>query len=325
MEVRVLRWVDVDSILDGENARGLVDSIANAFRDFSLGRAVMPQRTVFYLDDDWWGVMPCGLRGSGVAVKVVNVISRNASRGLPTTQGLVLLFDDETGTPRAVINGTALTAWRTAAATAVSIRYLARDTDSIAIIGAGLQARYHAVLFMRVFNVRKFIINSRTREKALKLAEFIRSRGFDAVVVDSVEDAVRGADVIVAATTNKTPVIMGEWLVNGQHVASIGAPERDARELNDEVLRRSRRLFVDSRKAVINETGDVIIPMNNRLIDENYLIEIGEVIANIKPGRTSDDEITVFKSVGIAAEDLAASVYIYNLAVKSNIGVTIEL
>lgn len=325
MKVRILRWADVDSILDGDHAKDFVNHIASSFRDFSLGKLVMPQRTVFYIDSDWWGVMPCGFRDLGVSVKLVNVINRNAVRGLPTTQGLVLLFDDDTGSPKAIINGTALTAWRTAAASAVSINYLARGSDTIAIIGAGLQARYHAMLFTRVFNVRRFVISSRTKEKAFELARLIGSRGFEVKVVDTPQDAIKNADVIVAVTTSKTPVVLGKWLKEGQHVISIGAPERDARELDDEAIIRAKPIFVDSRNAVINETGDVTIPLSNGVLSEGELIEIGEVIAGIRPGRTSERSITVFKSVGIAAEDLAASVYVYNLAVRSNTGIMVEL
>ena len=317
---------EVNEVLDEDkNAKGFVDAIASAFKDYSTGKVVMPQRMVVYLNNDWWGVMPCGARGIGFSVKIVNVIERNKARGLPTTQGIVTLLDDETGSPVAIINGTVLTAWRTAAATAVSIKYLAKRTDNVAIIGAGLQARYHVMLLTRVFNIRRLFIHSRTKARALELVKFARDRGLDAVVVDSGYDAVKQSDIAIAVTTSKEPVILGSWLHEGMHIASIGAPERDSRELDDEVIRRASIIVVDSRNAVLNETGDVIIPIKNGILTENNLIEIGEIVAGLRQGRLSDKDITVFKSVGIAVEDLAAASYIYNLTKDRNIGITVEI
>ena len=326
MRLTVIGERDVNEIVDNTNgAAGLISAVATAFRDYSLGSVKMPQRVVMYLNGDWWGVMPCGARGRGFSVKIVNVIEGNKARGLPTTQGIVVLMDDVTGQPLAVINGTALTGWRTAAATAVSIKYLARSTDSIAIIGAGLQARYHVMLLSRAFTIRKLLIHSRTRERALELARLAQDRGIDAVVTDSGSDAVRRADVVITATTSREPVIQGSWLHEGMHIASIGAPEVNARELDDETIRRASVIVVDSRTAVMNETGDIIIPMKSGLITEKSLIEIGEIISGVRQGRARDSDITLFKSVGIAAEDLAAATYVYDVARSRNIGVTLEL
>ncbi len=326
MEITVINGGDVDKLVDSaDGVAGLINAVAEAFRDYSLGNVKMPQRTVIYLNNDWWGVMPCGARGMGFSVKIVNVIEGNRARGLPTTQGIVILMNDITGQPLAVINGTVLTAWRTAAATAVSIKYLARGTDNIAIIGAGLQARYHLLLLSRAFSIKKLLIHSRTRERALELARLAQERGIDAVVVDSGVDAVRQADIVITATTSREPVIRGSWLHGGMHISSIGAPEVNARELDDEVIRRASTIVVDSRAAVMNETGDIIIPMKSGLINENDLVEIGEIISGVRQGRLGNDEITLFKSVGIAAEDLAAANYVYNLARSRNIGITLEL
>ncbi|GAB6946419.1 ornithine cyclodeaminase family protein [Vulcanisaeta sp. JCM 16161] len=326
MKLTIISGREVDEVLDSaDGVTGLINAVAAAFRDYSSGKVKMPQRTVIYLDNDWWGVMPCGARNVGFSVKVVNVIEGNKARGLPTTQGIVMLMDDATGQPLAVINGTALTAWRTAAATAVSIKYMARSTDSLAMIGAGLQARYHLLVLSRAFSIKKLFIYSRTRERALELAGLARGRGIDAVVTDSGYDAVKQADVVVTATTSREPVIRGSWLHEGMHVASIGAPEVNARELDDDVIRRASVIAVDSRAAVMNETGDIIIPMKNGLILENSLIEIGEIISGARQGRLGDRDITLFKSVGIAAEDLAAALYIYGLVKSRNMGVTVEL
>ncbi|WP_243678410.1 hypothetical protein [Vulcanisaeta distributa] len=157
MKLTIISGREVDEVLDNAvGVAGLINAIATAFSDYSSGRVRMPQRTVIYLDNDWWGVMPCGARNAGFSVKIVNVIEGNKTRGLPTTQGIVVLMDDITGQPLAVINGTALTAWRTAAATAVSIKYMARNTHNLAIIGAGLQARYHLMLLSRPSPLRDY-------------------------------------------------------------------------------------------------------------------------------------------------------------------------
>ena len=326
MKVTVIGEREVNELLDSpESAKKLVDAIASAFRDYSVGRVVMPRRTVMYIDNDWWGVMPCGSRNVGFSVKIVNVIESNKLRGLPTTQGIVILLDDTTGVPLAVINGTALTAWRTAAASAVSIKYVAASVDNVALIGAGLQARYHVLLLTRVFNVKRLLIYSRTKGKAIELMNLARDRGVDSVIVDSGFDAVKQADVVIALTTSKEPVIYGSWLHEGMHVISVGAPERESREFDDDVIRKASAIVVDSREAVINETGDIIIPMKNGLLAENNLIEIGEIIAGLRQGRSSSRDITVFKTVGIAVEDLAAASHVYRLARDRDMGVTIEL
>ncbi|GAB6944799.1 ornithine cyclodeaminase family protein [Vulcanisaeta sp. JCM 14467] len=326
MKLTIISGREVDELLDNtEGVMGLINAVAAAFRDYSSGLIKMPQRTVIYLDSDWWGVMPCGTRNAGFSVKIVNVIEGNKARGLPTTQGIVVLMDDVTGQPLAVINGTALTAWRTAAATAVSIKYMAQSMDNLAIIGAGLQARYHLMVLSRAFPIKRLFIYSRTRERALELAKLAQGRGIDVVVVESGYDAVKQADVAIAVTTSREPVIHGLWLHRGMHIVSIGAPEVNARELDDEVIRKVSVIAVDSRTAVMNETGDIIIPMKNGLITEKDLIEIGEIIGGMRKGRSGDNDITLFKSVGIAAEDLAAATYIYNLARRKNMGVTLEL
>ncbi len=213
MKLTIVSGREVDEVLDStDGVTGLINAIATAFRDYSSGKVRMPQRTVIHLDNDWWGVMPCGARNLGFSVKIVNVIESNKVRGLPTTQGIVVLMDDITGQPMAVIDGTALTAWRTAAATAVSIKYLARSTDNLAIIGAGLQARYHVLLLSRAFPIKRILIYSRTREKVVELAKLAQGRGIDAVATDSSHDAIRQADVVITATTSREPVIHGSWL-----------------------------------------------------------------------------------------------------------------
>lgn len=285
MRLLIVNGREIDEVLDSKDGvNGLINAIAAAFKDYSSGVVKMPQRTVIYLNNDWWGgVMPCGARNLGFSVKIVNVIESNRARGLPTTQGIVVLMDDVTGQPMAVINGTALTAWRTAAATAVSIKYMARSMDNVAIIGAGLQARYHLILLFRAFPIRRVFIHSRTRERALELAKIAQDRGIDAVVVDSGYDAVRRADIVITATTSKEPVIRGSWLHEGMHIVSIGAPpEINARELDDDAIRKASVVAVDSRVAVMNETGDIIIPMKNGLISEKNLIEIGEIISGVR-------------------------------------------
>jgi ornithine cyclodeaminase/alanine dehydrogenase-like protein (mu-crystallin family) len=295
--MRVLDEAAVARLLD---MRSLIPAMEDALRALSQGEAVQPVRSVVPVGEHsgFLGSMPA-YAGGQLGAKLVTFYPRN--QGLPTHHALVLLFRPETGEPLVVMDGRLITEMRTAAASAAATRLLARtDASVLAILGSGVQARSHleALRLVRGFrDVRVWSPNS--------AAAFARQHGVS--LAPSAEAAVRGADVVVVATAARTPVLSGEWLSPGTHVNAVGATRPDWRELDDEVLARSA-LFVDSREAALLESGDVRAAATAP-------VEIGEVIAGTRPGRRSPDEVTLFKSVGVAVEDIASAALVYRRAV----------
>ena len=273
----------------------LIPAMADALRDLSAGAVLQPLRTVLPVSKHkgFLGVMPAC--GRGLGAKLVTFYPQN--KDVPTHHAMILLFRPETGEPLAVMDGRLITEMRTAAVSAVATKLLARaDTKVLTILGSGVQARSHLEALQLV---RKFAeVRVWSPRKAERFA-----REFKVHAATSAEEAVRGADVIVVATSATTPVLRGEWLAPGMHINAIGATRPNWRELDDEVLQRST-IYVESCEAALKESGDVIAAGKEP-------VEIGEVIAGKQLARKSADEITLFKSVGVAAEDVAAADLVY--------------
>jgi ornithine cyclodeaminase/alanine dehydrogenase-like protein (mu-crystallin family) len=284
----ILKEGDVRQVLRMED---LIPAMADALRDLSAGAVLQPLRTVLSISrhDGFLGVMPAS--GRALGAKLVTFYPQNNK--VPTHHAMVLLFRPETGEPLAVMDGRLITEMRTAAVSAVATKLLARtDTKKLTILGSGVQARSHleALRLVRSFGEVK-VWSPRNAERF--------AQEFNVHATGSPEEAVRGADVIVVATAATTPVLRGEWLAPGVHINAVGATQPNWRELDDEVLRRSR-IYVESREPALKESGDVIAAGKEPT-------EIGEVIAGKHAGRKSTDEITLFKSVGVAVEDIAAA------------------
>jgi len=293
-------------ILDENAVRGLlmmrdlIPAMSLALADLSTGNVIQPIRTVLSIDDHegFFGVMPA-YNGS-LGAKLVTFYPNN--KGIHTHHAVVLLFRAETGEPIAMIDGRLITEMRTAAVSAVATDLLARrDAQVLAIIGSGVQARSHLEALRLVRNFSEVRVWSPRNAKNFADEHLIKAAA-------SAEEAVRGADVIVVATASKTPVLMGEWLSPGTHINAVGATLKNWRELDDETLGKSQ-LFVESSEAAMRESGDVIAA-------GKISAEIGEVISGSKTGRQSDDEITLFKSVGVAVEDVAAADLVYRKAAE---------
>jgi len=288
---RLLRMVD------------LIPAMETALADLSGGRAVQPVRQVVPVAEHqgFMGVMPAYNKALGA--KLVTFYPNN--QGLPTHHAMIQLFRPETGEPLVMMDGRLITEMRTAAASAVASKLLARPEASVlAILGSGVQAHSHLEALRLVRTFRKIRVWSPRNSRA-----FAEQHGVTAAA--SAADAVRGADVIVVATASKKPVLLGEWLDAGSHINAVGACRPDWRELNDEALRRSR-LYVDSREAATRESGDVIAA-------GQVPVELGEVISGARPGRESAAEITLFKSVGVAVEDVMAADLVYRKATESGL------
>jgi thiomorpholine-carboxylate dehydrogenase len=269
----------------------LILAMVDALRDLSAGAVLQPLRTVLSISahDGFLGVMPAS--GRALGAKLVTFYPQNKT--VPTHHAMILLFRPETGEPLAVMDGRLITEMRTAAVSAVATKLLApTDTKTLTILGSGVQARSHLEALRLVRSFGEVKVWSPRNAKRF-------AQEFSVQAAHSAEDAVRGANVIVVATSAITPVLRGEWLTPGVHINAVGATRPNWRELDDEVLRQST-LYVESREAAQKESGDVIAASKTP-------IEIGEVIAGKQNGRTAEDQITLFKSVGVAIEDIASA------------------
>ena len=312
----MLSQAEVTALLDLDR---LLDALEEGFRAVSSGKVEVPGRTAVTTEHDGWlGTMPGYGAGLGLGVKLVSVFPHNDAAGLPSHQALIALFDPANGSPLAVMDGTRITAIRTAGAAAVSTRHLARkDSRVLAIIGAGVQGGAHLEIFPRVRDFQEIRIASRTIDSARKLAALNPK----AHAVESFEQAARGADVIAMCTHSSTPVVRSEWVAPGTHVTSVGysAPHG---ELDRELADRAN-LFVESRAAAFSSPPAGCMELAG--MDPEKASEMGEVLLGKRPGRGSDDEITVYKSMGHAVEDLAASGLVYREAKARGAGSTVEL
>jgi thiomorpholine-carboxylate dehydrogenase len=269
----------------------LIPAMAQALADLSAGRAVQPGRQMLEVtgQDGFFAAMPA--YAGALGAKLVTFYPGN--RGIPTHHALVLLFRPETGEPLAAMDGRLITEMRTAAVSAVATQLLARpDAETLAILGSGVQAGSHLEALRLVRSFTEVRIWSPRNAEAFARRHGARAAG-------SAEEAVRGADVVVVATTARTPVLLGDWLSPGTHVNAVGAVRPDWRELDDATLRRAR-LYVESRESAAREAGDVMAA-------GEIFAELGEVVARVRPGRQDPEEITLFKSVGVAVEDVVAA------------------
>jgi ornithine cyclodeaminase/alanine dehydrogenase-like protein (mu-crystallin family) len=329
--------------------RDLVPLMARTLAAFSTGGAVQPVRSTVPVDrhQAFLGVMPAYLappaqtpggpragRPAGAAestealgLKAVAVYPGNAAHHLPTHLATILLLDPATGGLRAVLDGRLITEMRTAAVSAAATDRLARrNARVLAVLGAGVQARSHIEALGEVRPPAEVRVWSRTQAAAERLASEARARfGLTVTAAASAEQAVRGAEIVCTVTGSTTPVLEGAWVSPGTHVNAVGAPRPDHRELATDAVRRAR-LFVDSRAGALTEAGDVVIPIREGAITERHIVaEIGEVFAGRHPGRESDGDITLFKSLGMAVEDVATARFAYALAEARGIGEEIRL
>jgi ornithine cyclodeaminase/alanine dehydrogenase-like protein (mu-crystallin family) len=276
----------------------LIPAMEKALMDFSAGKVNQPVRSVIKVEPagGFLGLMPA-LTPDGLGLKAVTFYPSNAERGIPTHMATIFLVDPETGTPLAIMDGRLITEMRTAAVSSAATKLLAPpDAKVLAILGSGVQARSHVEALQLVRKFEEIRVWSPTREHAQRFAKEIGATAM------SGEDAVRGADVIVTVTNSKMPVLKGSWLKPGSHVNAIGACRPDWRELDDDTMQKGV-VFVDSREGALKESGDVI------LSGAKIYAELGEALAGKVPPRV--DETTIFKSLGMAVEDIAAATLVY--------------
>lgn len=315
MQVVMLSANEVERLLDLD---ALLDALADEFRALSAGEVVAPGRgEVSPGEAGFLLTMPVYRAGREITIKMVSVFHGNEALGQPTHQALICLFDAQTGTPICVMDGGYITAMRTAGAAALSIRSLAReDARVLAIIGAGVQGASHLKMAPRVRDFREIRIASRVFAHAERLA----ANDARARAVSTVEEAVRDADVVCLCTSAAAPVIQGTWLAPGAHVTSVGY-QPPGGELSGDLIERGR-LFVETRRAFEAPPvgcGELV----GR--DPASGTELGELLRGALPGRNSPDEITVYKAMGHACEDMAAANIVYRRALDNGVGVRVTL
>jgi ornithine cyclodeaminase len=299
----------------------------------AAGKAHQPLRTIIKPPDakGVMGLMPAYMSGdlehqAAFGLKAICVLPGNPAKGLDSHQGAVLLSSAESGELLAMMNASAITAIRTAAVSAVATDLLARvDACSLAMLGTGVQARSHLAAMSQVRSLTRCRIASRHIEHAQKFAEEMRPDfSFALEPVGTVEEALEGADLIVTATTAREPIVKREWISAGAHMNLVGSSIPKAREVDSETM-AAASLFVDRRESTINEAGDYLFAVREGVIGPDHIrAEIGEVLRGDKPGRTSPEEITLFKSLGIAIEDLFAAEYLYRRAIEKSVGSWVE-
>jgi alanine dehydrogenase len=321
---------DVESLLTMQATINIVD---NALRELALGHTVMPKQTTLHLPGrrGVCRVMSAYVGGEmeGLGFQVLTSHADNPKKHrLPTTIGTLLLNDPETGVPLAIMDATFLTAMRNGGATAVATKYLARrEVNEVTIFGTGVQARTHLVGVCAVRSVNGVVVlDPDAQARYLFADQMSKALGVPVEPLEDVRAAVEMADVIVTDTRAHDKLLFrGEWLRPGVHINAVGASLPDARELDTETIRRAK-VVPDLTSACLAETGDLIIPIQEGAITEEHIhADLAQVVAGLEPGREDDDEITLFKSVGLAVQDVALAAHVYRLARRRHVGRMVDL
>ena len=322
--MRYLSRADVEGLLD---MRTCIDTMRGAFLAVAEGKVQAPARTVIRVEEQggFFGAMPVYAVGFGSAAKVMTIYPGNHDAGIASHQGYILLFAEEHGEPVALVEAGSITELRTAAVSGLATDILANsDAETLCVLGSGVQARSHVKAMCCVRDIRSIRVWSRTREHAEKFAGWARTEtAIETTVMGTAEGALEGADVVCTVTAAKDPVVSSAWLTSGCHVNAVGAFTPTARELDSETI-HSASLYVDSEASALAESGDVLIPIAEGVIDSDHIqAELSALVNAGSGGRRSPDERTVFKSLGLAVEDLAASRAVFDRAVVAGVGTLI--
>jgi len=307
----------------------IIDAMERAFIELSTGHPAMPIRSHITVPEPPGTAlfMPSYMEFTRmIGVKTVTLFDHNRQNNIPFIQGMVCLFDGRNGTPKAVLDGTTITALRTGAASGLATRLLARNNSaSCTIFGAGVQGRTQLEAVAAVRDIDEYCIYDANIVAARNFAEEMAEQmGITIRVAASSQEAIAKADIVCCATISETPIFNNDDLAGGAHVNAVGSYKPHVQEVPAEMVLRSR-LFVDHRESALEETGDLIIPIEQGVITKQHIVaEIGEVAAGIAPGRQTIDEITFFKSVGVAVQDLAAAAIILQKAEEHDIGTLVD-
>jgi len=318
---------EVRGLLDIEE---LIDVLEQAHLQFSTGRAVMPVRLVVPLPQIKGRLtsMPAYLsEGNSLGMKVVTYFQDNPGQGLPAILATIALYSTETGKLLVLMDGSYITAIRTACASAVATKALANpETPVLGVLGAGTQARAHIRALCKVRKITGVKVYSQSGKSAELLKKELESEvRIEIEPVSTAIEAVRAADLLATVTTAKEPILSADWLKPGVHINAVGSHRPDIREIDGATIKRAK-LVVDSREAIKSECGDILLAIREGAIAEDHVTaEIGEVLAGSKPGRVSTEEITLYKSVGIALQDVATAQLVYRKALDHKVGTIVEV
>jgi alanine dehydrogenase len=319
-EKQVQGLIDVDE---------LIEALAQAHIQYSTGKAVMPVRLVVPLPqiDGRITSMPGYLNeDKALGMKVVTYFQSNPQQNLPAILATIMLFSAETGKMIAAMDGSYITAIRTACASAMATKVLANpQTPVLGILGAGVQARTHIQALTRVRKLEKIKLYSPSGTSAAAVKKEMAQVPVTMEVAENPEAAVRDADLVVTVTTSREPILKADWLKPGVHINAVGSHSPDMREIDGATLARAK-VVVDSREAIMAECGDILLAIKEGSVTkDNIHGEIGEVLAGTKAGREHTDEVTLYKSVGIAIQDVATANLVYHKALKQEVGTTVEI
>lgn len=325
--MRIISKKEVENSL---TMRGAIEIVREAFIELSTGTAIIPPRIHLSVEkrNSTTLVMPAFLGGTdALACKIVSVFPNNSALHLPIIHGLVVLIEAESGKPLALIEGASLTALRTGAASGLATNLLAqKDAKTLAIIGAGTQSKAQIEAVCLVREIEKIWIYDRLLESAQKFVRDIQTKiNSEIIVAESAKQAVAQADIICTATTSKQPVFDGNFLRNGTHVNGIGSFTSQMQEVDFKTLQRASKIVVDSRENCLKEAGELVQAIEQKVINETDIYaEIGEIAEGFKIGRENESEITFFKSVGNAVQDVAIAKAIYQISIEQNLGVVVD-
>ena len=328
MDVLIINHREVRELLPMADC---IAALEQAFVTLAQGDAVQPLRWPLWLPDrsGLLGMMP-GYVGGDIemmGIKTVSVMPGNHGTAYDSHQGTVMLFEKEHGVLRAIMDAGEITAIRTAAASGVATKLLARpDASDLAIVGSGVQARSHLAAMLAVRPIGRVRVTSPNQERLHRYVAWAKAE-FDVEVeaMADVEAAVSQADIICTTTSAREPVLFGNWLAPGTHINAVGSSVPHARELDTTAVVRSR-LYVDWRESAVNESGDYLMPLQEGAIEESHIVgELGELLLGRVDGRQSAEEITLFDSLGLAIEDIAAAHLIYSRAIERNVGRSVEI
>lgn len=317
--------VDVERLLPMAEC---IDVMAEALAATARGDAFLPLRQVLRLHSgqDAFALMPAVL-GNAIGAKVITIFPGNDATPYESHIGVILYFDDAHGRLLAIIDASSVTAIRTAAVSGLATRLLSNpEASRLALLGAGVQAMTHLEAMCAVRPIRHVAVWSRSAERRAHFAAWARERhAIEIVASDTAEAAVRGAEVICTVTASRTPVLRGGWVAPGAHINAVGASIRSARELDSEAVAQSL-LFVDRRESAMSEAGDFLIPCDEGAVDHSHIRgELGELVLGRVAGRTDTEQRTLFKSLGLAVEDVASARVIYDRALATGAGTWLEL
>jgi ornithine cyclodeaminase len=327
MKVLIINRSEVQKLLP---MRECIELMAEALKTVARGDAVLPLRSAMWLPDKTGllGMMPAYLKKPEImGLKVVTVFTGNQGTEYESHLGAVMLFETHHGQLQAIIDGSEITAIRTAAVSGVATRLLSRENArDLALLGSGTQSRRHLEAMVLVRKIRRVRVWSLSFEHAQGFAQQESERyGITIEAMETAQAAVEGADIICTTTSAVEPILLGKMLSDGAHINAVGACSPMARELDTKAIARSR-LFVDKRESTLSEAGDFLIPKSEGAIGDNHIVgEIGEILLGRAEARKSKNEITLFESLGLAIEDLASAEHIYRQALKKDMGIAVEL